>query len=84
MSNAYQFNQFTVAVSAELEFTLQYRLSFFPIVYIFLTFGGGIELTTGLTVDREVHEMERQGDAGPIRRIGARTPTRRRWKRIRA
>ena len=57
VSNAYQFNQFTVAVSAELEFTLQYRLSFFPIVYIFLTFGGGIELTTGLTVDREVHEM---------------------------
>ena len=57
VSNAYQFNQFTVSVSASLEYTYQYRVSFCPIIYVFVTIGASLEITTGLTVDREVHEM---------------------------
>lgn len=57
VSNVYQFNQFTVSIAASLEFTYQYRLSFFPIAYVFVTLGASLEITTGLTVDREVHEM---------------------------
>ena len=57
VSNNYHFSQFTVAVSAGLKYTIQYRFAVFPLLYVFFSVGAEISLTTGLTVDREVHEM---------------------------
>jgi len=58
VSNAYCFSQFTFAVSAQLQFTIQYRLQFFPPLYVFVTLGGGVEMSTGMSVDRIVHETK--------------------------
>jgi hypothetical protein len=52
IDNAYYFSQFGLAISAELKVRLQYRLSFCPIVYVYVEIGLSLKLGTGLTVDR--------------------------------
>lgn len=55
--NAYYFSQFSVAVSAGLEYTLKGRLTPCPILYLYLKINVAIELGTSATVEREVvHE----------------------------
>jgi hypothetical protein len=58
VDNAYYFSQFSVAASAELEYTYQYRLTPCPIVYLYVKVGISVEISTGMTVDREAVEED--------------------------
>ena len=59
LDNGYYFEGMTVAVSAELSFRLQGRLTVCPIVYFYLEFSASIEITTGLGVIRKSVEGEK-------------------------
>ena len=52
LDNGYYFKTATVAAAVSFEFTLQYRFTFFPLLYIYLKTGFEIKISTGLGVDR--------------------------------
>ncbi len=56
IDNAFYFSQFSVAIAAELQYKMQYRLTPCPIVYVYVTVGISIEIGTGLSVDRDPKE----------------------------
>lgn len=59
IDNTYYFKQATIAASAGFEFTLQYRFTPVPILYVYLKTGFTLELSTGLSVERTAKEGSR-------------------------
>ena len=54
IDNYFVFNELAVTVSASLDFRLQYRFQFCPIIYVYVATHIGIEIGTGLSTKRIV------------------------------
>ena len=52
LDNTYYFSQFTTAIAAELSYRIQFRLTVCPIFYGYIAVGVGVEIGTGLSVER--------------------------------
>ncbi len=59
IDNTYYFKQASIAANAGLTFTLQYRFTPVPILYVYLKTGFEVGLTTGLSVERTAKEGKR-------------------------
>lgn len=59
IDNTYYFKQASIAANAGLTFTLQYRFTPVPILYVYLKTGFEVGLTTGLSVERTAKQGKR-------------------------
>lgn len=59
IDNTYYFKQASIAATASLEFTMQYRFTPVPLIYVYLKAGFELGLATGLSVERTAKESNR-------------------------